>query len=178
VAGLVWAGALLLAAAGLAKIFRPDPTGRAIRAVAMPRAAFLGSTAMVRMLGLIEVLVGTAVLGVSGPIPAALLAVSYLVLTVVAAVMIGQAPTADCGCFGASAEPVSRWHIAVNAAYTLIAASAVAWPQNGVVGALESVGAAVIAVFGLAVLLAWLSYQLMTSLPALLVLRAKVATPR
>ena len=176
--GLVWAGALLLAFAGLAKTSRPGPTGRAIRAASVPGAAFLGSAATVRALGLVEVLVGTAVLGVGGPIPAALLTVSYLILTVIAVVMIRKAPTTDCGCFGASAEPVSRWHIAVNAAYTLIAAAAVAWPQNGVVGELESVGAAVIPVLGLAVLLAWLSYQMMTSLPALLVLRAKVAAPR
>ncbi len=176
--GLVWAGALLLAFAGLAKIFRPGPTGKAIRAAWSPVRLPWAPLATVRVAGLVEVLVGTAVLGVGGPIPAALLAVSYLVLTVIAAMMIKRAPTTDCGCFGGSAEPISRWHIAVNAAYTLIAAAAVAWPQSGVIGELENVGATVVPVLGLAVLLAWLSYQLMTSLPALLVLRAKVAAPR
>lgn len=176
--GLVWAGALLLAVAGLAKVHRPGPTGKAIRAASVPGAAGLGSTVMVRLLGLIEVLVGALVLGWGGPIPAALLAVSYLILTIVAAVMIRTAPAADCGCFGASAEPVSRWHVAVNAGYTLIAAAAVRWPQDSVVGELKSLGAAVIPLFGLAVLLVALSYQLMTSLPALLDQRAKVAAPR
>lgn len=176
--GLVWAGALLLAVAGLAKVHRPGPTGKAIRAAPIPGAAVLGSTIMVRCLGLVEVLVGALVLGWGGPIPAALFALSYLVLTLVAAVMITKAPAADCGCFGASAEPVSRWHVAVNAGYTLIAAAAIVWPQDSVFGELKSLGAAVIPLFGLAVLLAWLSYQLMTSLPALLEQRAKVAAPR
>lgn len=176
--GLVWAGALLLAAAGLAKVFRPGPTGKAIRGATVPGAAFLGSSGMVRLLGLVEVLVGLTVLGVGGPIPAALLAASYLVLTVVAVIMIKRAPTTECGCFGASAEPVSRWHIAVNAGYTLVAVAAVAWPQNGVADELKSTGAEVVPLLGLAVLLGWLSYQLMTSLPALLILRAKVAAPR
>ncbi len=176
--GLVWAGALLLTAAGLAKVFRPGPTDTALRAAKVPGAAFFGNTGMVRLLGLVEVVVGLTVLGVGGAIPAALLTASYLVLTVIAVVMIKRAPTTDCGCFGASAEPVSRWHIAVNAGYTLVAAVAVAWPQNGVAGELKSIGAAVVPVLGLAVLLAALSYQLMTSLPALLILRAKVAAPR
>ena len=65
-----------------------------------------------------------------------------------------------------------------NAGYTLVAVAAVAWPQNGVADELKSTGAEVVPLLGLAVLLGWLSYQLMTSLPALLILRAKVAAPR
>ena len=176
--GLLWAAAMILGGAGLSKLFRPGPTAQAIRAADLRGESFFASRFVVRLLGLVELGVAVAVLFSGGTAPAALLSASYLLLTLVAWRMIRVAPGQDCGCFGSSSEPISRWHLIVNGACFLIGAAAVLWPQPSVPDEVTAQGAQGIVLFALTVLLAWLSYLLMTALPALLKLRAKVAAPR
>ena len=176
--GVVWAAALLLGSAGIGKLLRPAPTVGALRAVRIPGAALLAAPTPVRLIGAAEILVAAAVLVFGGAISAALLAVSYLLLTVVGLRMLKSAPAADCGCFGRTEEPISRWHIAVDVTCLLIAVAAVIWPQHGVPGEFESQGLPTVVVVGLAGLCAWLGYLLMTEFPAMLAQRAKVAATR
>ncbi len=173
--GVVWAAAALLAAAGLGKLFRPGPTVTAVQAAELPGATVLSARPAVRMLGMAELgIAGWVILG-GGSTPAVLLTVSYLLLTLVAWRMLRLAPGQDCGCFGADDEPISVLHVAVNLTGALIGAAATFWSQPSVVDEFVNspVGAVLTAV--LAGLLAWLGYLLMTALPALLALRAKVA---
>jgi len=176
--GLLWAAAVILGVAGGGKLIRPGPTIQAIRAADVPGEFFFASKFAVRILGLVEIGIAIAVLGGGGAVPAALLSVSYLALTVVAWRMIRVAPGQDCGCFGSSSEPISRWHLIVNGAFCGVGAAAVFWPQPSVFDEVGQAGAQGILLLGLAFLLAWLCYFLMSALPALMNLRAKVAAPR
>lgn len=173
--GVVWAAALLLGYAGLRKLIRPDPTVRALEVARIPGAVVLASPTRVRLVGLVELAVGAWVLLAGGATSAALLGVSYLLLTLVALRMITTAPGADCGCFGSSAEPIGPSHLVVNIACLLVAAAAVFVPQPGVLAEGESQGMSTLLVLALAALLAFVCAALMTSFPALLAQRAKVA---
>jgi hypothetical protein len=176
--GLLWAAAVILGVAGVSKLARPGPTIQAIRVADVPGEFFFASKFVVRLLGLIEIGIAVAVWGSGGSVPAALLSASYLALTLVAWRMIRVAPGQDCGCFGSSSEPISRWHLIVNGAFFAVGAAAVRWPQPSVIDELSAQGAQSLLLIGMAVLLAWLCYFLMSALPAMLKLRAKVAAPR
>ena len=176
--GLLWAAAVILAGAGISKLFRPGPTVQAIRAADLPAESWIATTIFVRFLGLIELGIAAAVLLGGGNVPALFLGASYLLLTAVAWRMIRVAPGQDCGCFGSSSEPISRWHLVVNGACLLIGAAGAIWPQPSVVDEMSNQGAQSIALLALAGLLAYLCYFLMSALPALMKLRAKVAAPR
>jgi hypothetical protein len=176
--GLLWAAALLLGSAGLAKLFRPGPAARAVLAAELPGASLWSARPVIRLLGVAEVVVAGWVIVVGGSLPAALLGGCYLLLTLVAWRMIRYAPGQDCGCFGADSEPISRSHIFVNGAYALTGAAAAYWPQPSIVDEFAANKVWTVLLAGLAGLLAWLSYLLMTEFPALLAIRAKVAAAK
>ncbi|MGS0687151.1 MauE/DoxX family redox-associated membrane protein [Nakamurella sp. GG22] len=177
--GLLAAMSLLLAVAGVGKVAAPRPAAKAWAAARIPGAGSVATPVMIRLLGLAELLIAVAVLVLGGSIPAVLLSVAYLLLTAVAWRMIRVAPQQDCGCFGRASEPISRSHLAVNGAGVVIGAAAAIWPQPSFVIEVTSLGGAEsVLLVVLTALLTWLCYLLMTVLPALLQLRAKVATPR
>lgn len=176
--GLLWAAAVILAGAGVSKLLRPGPTVQAIRAADLPAESWIATRIFVRFVGLIEIAFAAAVLVGGGSRPALLLTASYLLLTAVAWRMIRVAPGQDCGCFGSSSEPISRWHLVVNGGCSLIGAAAVVWPQPSVIDEVNEQGAQGVLLLALSMLLAWLCYFLMSALPALMKLRAKVAAPR
>lgn len=176
--GLLGAFALLLAGAGVGKFRQPGSAGRAIAAAKIPGGRLLARPPVVRLTGAVELLIGGYVIGWGGPVSAALLAVSYGLLTAIAWRMVRVAPGQDCGCFGRSAEPITRWHLAVDGAGVPVGAAAVLWPQPSVASAVSGQGAQGVAVAVLTILLAWLCFVLMTALPDLLDLRTKVTTVR
>lgn len=173
--GLLWAAAVILGAAGLSKLARPAPAGYALKAARIPGAGFLASPTMVRVAGLAELGVAGYVLGWGGSASAALLGTCYLILSVVAWRMLRVSPSQDCGCFGGSSEPITRWHLLVDVAGLTIGVAATLWPQPSVVDEVTDQGAQGVLLVGLSLLLAWLCYLLMTALPALATLRVKVA---
>jgi len=178
VVGLLWAAAMLLGFAGVGKTLRPLASAVALRAASIPGSSVLASLPIVRVGGLLEVIVAASVLLWGGSVAAALLSASYLLLTLTAWRMLVVTPGNDCGCFGSSTEPINQLHLVVNSGYLLVGAAAVYWPQPGVLTQLTTQGAEGVAVVVLAGVLAWLSYLLMTELPALLALRAKVAASK
>ncbi|GAA1996387.1 hypothetical protein JL107_12415 [Nakamurella flavida] len=180
--GLLGACALLLGAAGVAKVLRPAPTARAARALDLAIADRLSGHLSVRLLGGLEIVVAVSVLAGGGARAAAALALAYLLLTAVAVRLLTVAPDSDCGCFGTAREPVSRLHVVVNGACALVGVAAVLAPQPAFTAAVASAttsagvtaGVALVIVVGV---LAALLGALMTALPALMSARAKVATP-
>lgn len=175
VVGLLGAFALLLGVAGVMKLFAPDTTARAIVATKLPAAMLLSHRTVVRIFGMAEVGIAVLVVLLGGRVSAVLLAAAYAFLAVTAGLLIRRAPGQDCGCFGHSAEPVTKWHVGVDSLASIVAVAAVAQPQRSLVGAARDMGAAgVVLVVGV-VLLGWLIYLTMTALPALLALNAKVA---
>ena len=180
---LSWAAALLLGAAGTAKLASPAGTVRALRATrTAPPARLNGVTgvAAVRTVGAAELAIAVSVIGLGGRWPALALTGAYVVLAGVATRLLAVAPGADCGCFGARRSPSSRWHLVVDGAGVaagLLGAVAPTRDLPGELGALHQPLAAGAAVAG-TLLLAGLAYQLMTSLPELEAARLAVAGTR
>lgn len=175
--GLLWAAAAILAASGLGKLARPASTVHALKAARIPGARVLASTTFVRVAGATELGVAGYALGWGGSPAAALLAVCYLILilTVVAWRMLRVSPGQDCGCFGGSSEPITDWHLLVDIAGLSIGVAATRWPQPSVLDEVADQGAQGVLLVGPVTAPGVLCYLLMTALPALGNLRAKVA---
>lgn len=124
------AGAWLVVVAGLNKVWRPEPTARAITAVlrsfARRAPAGRGTEVVTRALGLVEIVVGIGVLAVRAGIWVWALAALYagFACFVVAALATG-APLRSCGCFGSADPPPSAVHVALDAAVAALAIAAV-----------------------------------------------------
>jgi hypothetical protein len=164
--------ALLLVAAGVAKLRRPAPTGLALARLGLP-----GTDPLVRLLGAVEVVVAVAAVAVGG-VAAVPVAVLYLGFAVFTAVQVRRAAatgeTADCGCFGDADAPVGWTHVVVNVLLATGAVSATAVGADGLGGALDADGPAAVAVVLVAVVAAAGVRALLTDLPAV---RALLATP-
>jgi len=134
-AGPFAAFAILLAIAGVAKAVRPLPTVRALRSVSLPAA--LSGVTLVRSLGAGEAILAIVALAVAGPVPAALVAISYAAFA--AFVIYARArggSISSCGCFGKPDTPPTVAHIVVNIGAALTAAAAAAWPARSPAGEL------------------------------------------
>jgi hypothetical protein len=100
--------ALLLVAAGLAKLARPSNTARALR---VPAAVVRGAASAEAVLGVL------ALARAGGRVTAALVAFSYLAFACfVAVAMIQGRPLATCGCFGEPDTPPTLLHVIIDAA--------------------------------------------------------------
>lgn len=117
---LAWAAALLLVTAGLAKVRQPSATSATLRAASLP-----SHPATVRSLGLVECVLGVALLALGGRAPAVLLAASYLGFALFAA-RHRQRPGSSCGCFGESSAPLGRRHVVVDGAVAVALVGAAA----------------------------------------------------
>jgi hypothetical protein len=117
-AGPVAIAAVLLAAGGVAKAWRPGDTARALRMVGIrvpPGAVRAGAVA--------EVVVGLGALFVPGPVFPALVALSYLAFAVfVLQALRTGAPISSCGCFGKVDTPPSRVHVVLDGLFAGVAA--------------------------------------------------------
>ncbi|HET6952011.1 MAG TPA: MauE/DoxX family redox-associated membrane protein [Acidimicrobiales bacterium] len=153
---LVGAGALLLLAAGAAKVADPSRTAGALAALAgRPVPALL-----VRAGAVVEAALGAAALVVGGRVPAALVGLSYLAFAgVVVAAQRAGTPIGSCGCFGGRADtPPRPAHVVVDAG---LAAAALAAAAVGVDPLVE--GPAWTAVAALVAALA--AYAVLTAAP-------------
>jgi hypothetical protein len=164
--GLVSAAALLLAAAGLAKLRRRTPLRSAFAAAAVPGLARLPAGAATRLAGTVELVVGLVALAVGGRLGALLLAAGYAALTGLTVRMMAIEAGQDCGCFGRPG-PVSHWHTGVNLAGLLIGLAGVALPAGSLPAEIGRQPVSGLALGLAAALLAYLGYLTMTALPAL-----------
>ncbi len=154
-----WIGAGLLLLAGVAKLRRPDASGRALVLAGLP-----GGRGAVRALGLGEVAVALAGLGFGGP-AWALQAVLYTGFTAFVA-RERTRPSSNCGCFGEEDVPLTGLHVVVDAALALGAGAAALLGAPGLLGA-GAAGAAGWIALPLAVVATLAVRMLLVDLPVL-----------
>ena len=158
---------MLLSVAGFAKAYRPLPTVRALRSVALP--ASLANARTVRLLGAFEALLAVAALITSGPIAPALVALSYAGFAVfVGYAMARGGSISSCGCFGKPDSPPTRLHIVVNVGAALIAATAAVWPARSPAAELAASPGAGAALVALVLVTAALAYLALAEWPRLM----------
>lgn len=121
--GLLHVCSGLLAVAGVAKLLTPSGTQQALRA-----AGFPSSPVLVRALGATELVIGTAAIVAAGWVLPALVALSYAGFSGFVISRLRAGDTAGCGCFGASASPLTAGHLVFNVAAALVAVLFVADP--------------------------------------------------
>lgn len=160
-AGLVYAAALLLGAAGVGKVTSPGATRIALRSAGLPATLLVA-----RSLGVAEVAIALAAIALGGPVTTGLVAGAYLGFAWFARrLQITTRGAAPCGCFGASSAPVGTLHVVVN----LLIAAGVGLAAVDAPGALWSAAGdtpwAGVPFVGLVLLLAWLLYVTLTALP-------------
>ncbi len=172
--GLVRAAALLLAAAGLAKLRQRVPVRSALVAAGIPGAARLSARTATRLSGAVELAVALVALLTGGRLAAALIALAYLVLAGLSARMMAIESGQDCGCF-AKPVPVSHWHTAVNAGCALAGLIALVQPPGTLAGRFAEQPGVAAALLLAAATLAYLGYLAMTALPELLAAAAETA---
>jgi hypothetical protein len=153
--------ALLIAAAGLAKLRSPAPAGAALFALGLP-----SGPGLVRAIGAAELVLGLAALLVPGTLTAALLAAAYAGFAVVVAALARSAPGIPCGCFGAGSFTATRAHVAVDAGAAAIAAGFALDPAGGPLDWVSDPLAGVSAIAAV-VCSAWLCWALFTAPPSI-----------
>lgn len=124
------AACVLLVAAGVAKVARPMDTARAVTAV-LP-VPLRASRTLVRGGAVAEAVLGAVALAHPSPVPAALVAASYLGFA--GFVLVARArggPLATCGCFGRPDTPATRTHAAVTLGFAVAAAVVAAADLTG-----------------------------------------------
>jgi hypothetical protein len=174
IATMQLAAALLLAAAGIGKVCRPDAATAMLRR-AWPRATRrLPVRSAVRAAGLVEVGIAALALAVWDAVSAGLLAGCYLAFLAVAARLQFTGQHDSCGCFGSTESPVGIAHLVVNAAASGFAIAAALRPAGALGGAFDAGGLVGVVRLGQALLLAYLAFLSMTALPALAAARRRL----
>jgi hypothetical protein len=127
--GLLFIAAALLVVAGTAKTIRPDDTARALRARVGGRWSLRWP---VRLGAVCEAALGLVTLAWPRPVPALLVAFSYLGFA--AYVLDARrrgGPLATCGCFGRADTPADGLHLLLNVLLALAAVSVAATTTSG-----------------------------------------------
>ena len=123
-AGPFLAAAVLLVAAGAAKLVDPLPLVRALRSARLP-----GGATLVRALALGEVVLGLAAVLVGSRLTAIGVALSYAGFT--AFVLLARrrgGVLASCGCFGKADTPPTTTHVVTTGALAVVAAAVAVRP--------------------------------------------------
>lgn len=173
--GVSFALAILVGAAGIAKIVSPRAAGDAIALLPVPGRSLLGRAGPVRAIGIGEVLVAGWMIVVGDLAAAIAMACCYLAFTLVTMLLLQRAPgSADCGCFGRARSPLSRIHLAANIGFLVAAGVTVALPPGPLMTAIGTQPAAGAPLLALVALLAVIGYLLVTALPALALARRRL----
>jgi hypothetical protein len=171
-AGLVYAAALLLVAAGVGKATKPGATRIALRSAGLP-----ASELVARSLGIAEIVIAVAALVVGGPVATALVAISYLGFAWFARRLdVKTRGSAPCGCFGASSAPVGTLHVVVNLLVAVGVGVATLDAPGAIWDAAGDTPWGGVPFLGLTALLAWMLYAALTALPEALA-AAKAPAP-
>jgi hypothetical protein len=168
-----WAGpfliaALLLAAAGAAKVIDPATTVGALRKLGVPAPA-----AAVRVGGGIEVVLAVGAVLTGAAVLAALVAASYLLFTAFVLVALGRGlPIGSCGCFGKVDTPPSVLHVVVNLAAVVAAIGVALGDGTGIADVLADQPLAGVPFLLLAAVGGYAAFTALTVVPQLRLLRA------
>lgn len=131
--GPVISFALLLVVSGVLKLKDPAPTSGALRVAALP-----SSTTTVFVLATAEILAGSTMVVVGGPIAGAAMLMLYTGFALfVLHALRKKLPISSCGCFGRADTPPSWIHVVVTGVAAAAGGLAVAMPL-GPLGDLET----------------------------------------
>jgi hypothetical protein len=181
--GLYLAACVLLVAAGIAKVIRPDDTARALISMVPASSPARMVPTLARMRSLVRVgAVAEGLLGLGAALfPQSVLAwfvaLSYLAF----ALVIGRARArgqaiASCGCFGTPDTPATMIHVVANVGLAVAAGAVAMSPSTGsLVGVLQGQplhGVPLVLASGLC---AWLIYLAISVLAELQAARALTA---
>jgi len=157
----------LLAAAGVAKVVRPDDTARALAAAVPLRRQTMRT--VVRAGSVAEAALGITALVLPRPWWAALVALSYLVFAgFVAHARSTGGAIARCGCFGTPDTPATMVHVVINGVLALSAGvMAVSAPSGTLVTVLRAQPADGVPLLVVSALAAWLAYLAISVLAGL-----------
>jgi hypothetical protein len=161
---LVVAAALLLVAAGLAKLYAPGPAVTMLHRLWPPRFVAAG---LIRGIGAGEVAVALLAIGFGNRAGAVALAAWYLAFTGVTVQLMRRSPATPCGCFGRAESPVGVAHVVQNLVCAVVAAVAVVRPPGWFGGLLDAGPLTAVTGGAQALLLAYLGFLSITALPAL-----------
>lgn len=167
-AGWLYAAALLLGGAGVAKVVRPEAVTRALAAAKVPGLSRRIHLQVGRASGVVEIAVAAFALSFGNRAAATLVAVAYLVFAAVAARLLSVQAGQPCGCFGEVRAPVSVVHIVVDLAAAAAAAAAVAAPPGSMLDVAGHQPLAGVPFIAATLALTWLGYLAFTALPTLL----------
>jgi hypothetical protein len=169
-AGPFLAAAGLLVVAGAPKIADPLPLVRALRAAGVPAGRLA-----VRAFAAAEVAVGAWALVAPGRTTAALVATAYVVFTAfVAWVLHRGGVLGSCGCFGKPDTPATRTHLALTAVAAVTAGAVTLAPPARV---WSTVDGPAVTTAALAVVIAFLAWQVMAVLPTTSPTAIRAASP-
>jgi|SRR3954451_203160 hypothetical protein len=166
------AAALLLIGSGFAKLRRPGPAAQML--VGLLGRPFPAQGLTVRLLGALELAIGLGVLVSGGRAALAALAACYLVFAAVAARLGTGVHQAPCGCFGRSETPTGLVHLVVNLVAAAVALAGALRPFGALAGYAGQDGTVVAVGLGQIVVLAGLTYLVVTALPDVLAARERV----
>jgi len=117
IATLASLGCALLAIAGIFKVKEPAPTVGAMRALHLP-----SSIRLVRLMGLMEIILGVSAAVTGSAVAMALVGVAYFLFAiVVVAAMKAKTQIQSCGCFGKTDTPPSWLHLISNVLFAIVA---------------------------------------------------------
>jgi hypothetical protein len=176
VGSLVLAAALLVAAAGAAKLVGPEPAAVMLRRGWPALRHSIGLASVVRVAGLTELVIALAVIGVGGRIPVAVLAGCYAVFALVAVRVARLGQQASCGCFGRTESPVGTAHIVLNVICVAVCLAGILRPAGPLGGLFADHSMQGLVGLAQAVLLAYLGFLSITALPALAADRRRMST--
>lgn len=171
----VLAAALLLVAAGAAKVRAPGAAAAMLRRAAPWLPRVLRQPAAVRLGGAAEAAVGAAAVVTGGRIALVLLAACYAAFAAVALRLIAVGAGASCGCFGGADSPAGPAHVVLDVLATAAAVAGVVAPPGLFGGRFD--GAVLPGLIGIAqaALLAYVGFLSITALPALAADRRRLA---
>jgi hypothetical protein len=121
---------ILLAVAGLMKVYRPGFTTGALGAAGLP-----ANDGLVRLLGVAELVVGIGAVATGGSVWALAVGLFYLGFTVFVLIALRSgAPISSCGCFGSPDTPPGVGHVILDLAATVVAFATALDPPGPWVG--------------------------------------------
>lgn len=162
-AGVLFAAALVLGVAGVAKVVSPDGTRVALRTAGLPSGRWVS-----RLLGTAELAIAATALVVAGRLGALLVSVTFLGFAAFSGLLLARSRgKASCGCFGGTDSPITRIHVVLNVIVAAAVATCIARPVSGVADTAAETPGAGLPFALLIVLLAWVLQVAFTTLPAL-----------
>jgi hypothetical protein len=162
-AGPYAAAAALLVVAGGPKVVKPGTAVLALRSARLPSAGWL-----VRLLGAVEVAIGTAAITLGGSVSAALVATSYIAFAAFVVLALTRGGVlASCGCFGTPDTPPTKSHVVFNVLAAGVAAAVALRPAEAVRDVVADQPLAGLPFLALTATCVWFAYLALATLPTL-----------